>query len=167
MDDQSLPERTSDLAPLTVRSSRLMQGIIVYTSLSLIIFLSWLAQTSRNPAAGLSAAFGLAWAIVTAAIIKQPFMLVISADGLIIRMPFGEVFYAWASFESFAVRKADPVTTHIVFKLKPDVDRPWFFRHFRRGGFDGSLFPYFEIRNRDLLQILRKYQFQGRTRLIV
>jgi len=152
---------------IVVRPSKFAYRLVLIMSIFMIVFLFWLALSSASMVGLVPAGFAIVWCGVTAAIIKHPFGLTISEEGLTIRMPYGGSFIAWESFQQFKVRRADPWTTYIAYKLKAEVKVPWYYRRFGRGGFHGGLFPYFEIGNEELLQLLRKYQYKGRMRLIV
>lgn len=152
---------------IVVRPSKFIHRLVVIMSIFAIIFLFWLGLSSGTMAGLVPAGVAIVWCGVTAAIIKQPFQLIICVAGLTIKMPHGGSFIAWESFQQFAVRRADPWTTYIAYKLKPEVKTPWYYRRLGRGGWHGALFPYFEISNKELLQLLRKYQYKGHTRLIL
>ncbi len=140
---------------------------ILSLEIVLIVFMFWLALSSSSMVGLVPAGMAIIWCGVIAAIIKHPFELIIEDKGLFIRSPFEDSFYAWESFERFYLRRADPWTTYIAYKLKPGVMSPWYVRFLSRGRREGQLFPYFEIGNNNLLQLLRKYQYQGRSHLII
>lgn len=151
-----------------IQTSRRMRRFVIVMMLTIIVFLFWLGLSSaaRQPAAIIFAAATLA-AAGTTMLIKSPPALGIDDNGLTILTPLGNAYFSWDSFLSFAIRRADPWTTFIIFKLKPGIDRPWFLRVSAPRKFDGGLFPYMEIRNDELLRILKGHQYRGRTKLLI
>lgn len=124
----------------------------------MIIFLFWLSLSSISITGLLPAGVAIILCGVASVFIKQPFGLTVSDAGLAIRSPGKDSFVAWEDFQQFAIRRADPWTTYIVYKLKGEE---------KKSRFDGRLFPYFELDNEELLQLLRQYQYKGRTHLII
>lgn len=151
----------------TIRSSPRIHKVIVLTSLAIVIFLFWLALSTNSLVALVPAALAIMICGATAAIIKKPFTLIMTNSGLFIETPFGDSYYAWESVESFSIRRADPLTLHIVYKLRPAVKSSRLDRFFHPIGFDGSLFPYFEIDNDQLLALIRERHLRGRVRILV
>jgi len=153
---------------LTVQTSRRMRRFVIIMLVTMIVFLFWLGLSSgaRQPALVIFTVATLV-AAGTTVLIKSPPALDIDDNGLTIITPLGNAYFSWDSFLSFAIRRADPWTTFIIFKLKPGVDRPWFLRVSAPRKFDGGLFPYLEIRNDELLSILKGHQYKGQTKLLI
>ena len=152
---------------VVIRASRPIVFFIVALSMAMIVFMFWLGLSSSSMTGLVPSGMAIIWCGIVAAIIKQPFQLVIDDNGLFIRTPFEGSFFAWESFQQFYVKRADPWTTYVAYKLKPDVKSPWYYRLLSPGRREGRLFPYFELRNEELLLLLRKHQYKGRSHLIL
>jgi hypothetical protein len=151
---------------IVIRPKKFFNRLILGMLAIMIVFLFWLALSSISITALIPAGFAIILSGVAAALIKKPFLLVLNDDGLIIRTPWNESFIAWEDFQQFTIRHADPWTTYIDFKLKDETKESWLSR-MTGGSFRSSLFPYFELSNERLLQLLRKYQYKNRTHLII
>lgn len=150
------------LESLRIRPSRKVYGTIVTMFLVLTVVFFWLALSTIDLQSGLlPAVFGIAFGWMASVLIRRPFALELSADGLMVETPFGDSFFDWSGFESFAIKYADPITKHVVFKLKPGIDVPRLYRRLRMADREVGLFPYFEIRNKELLQIMRRYRYRA------
>jgi hypothetical protein len=146
---------------LRIRQARKFYGLIVTSFLVLTVFLFWLALSANNLVGLLPAAFAIVFAWMASILIRRPFALELSADGLLIETPFGDSFFDWSGFQGFAIKYADPFTKHIVFKLKPEVDVPRLYRVLRSADYDVGLFPYFDIGNDELLRLMRQYRYRS------
>lgn len=145
---------------LRIRPAKNIYGPIISLFIVLTVFLFWLALSANDLTAGfLPAVFATAFGSVASIMIRRPFILVLNAEGLLIKTPFGDSFYSWSGFEWFAIKYADPLTKYIVFKLKSDVDVPRSYKRFRMADHEVGIFPYFEIGNAELLQIMRRYRY--------
>ena len=152
---------------IVITASRSIIRFIVSLSIAMIVFMFWLGLSASSMTGLVPSGMAIIWCGIVAAIIKQPFQLVIDDKGLFIRTPFDGSFFAWESFERFYLRRADPWTTYVAYKLKPEAKSPWYYRLLSPGRREGKLFPYFELKNDELLQLLRKYQYKGRSHLIL
>ena len=147
---------------LRIRPAKKLYSAIVALFITLTIFLFWLALCATDLMSGLfPALFAIAFGWMASILIRRPFSLVLNTDGLLVETPFGDSFFDWSGFERFAIKYMDPFTKHIVFKLKPDVDVPRLYQIFRQPGCEIGLFPYFEIENTELLQIMRQYRYSS------
>lgn len=147
---------------LRIRPAKKIYGAIVALFLVLTVFLFWLALSANNLIIGLlPAIFATASGWTASNLIRRPYALVLNADGLLVETSFGDSFFDWSGFEGFAIKYADPLTKHIVFKLKPEVDVPRLFRILRPADHEVGLFPYFEIGNDELLRIMRQYRYSS------
>ncbi len=147
---------------LRIRPAKKLYDMIVTLFIVLTVFLFWLALSSTSLISGLfPALFATAFGWMASILIRRPYSLVLNTDGLLIETPFGDSFFDWFGFEWFAIKYVDPFTKHIVFKLKPDVDVPQLYQRFRSEDHEVGLFPYFEIGNNELLQIMRQYRYRS------
>lgn len=147
---------------LRIHPAKRIYTAIITLFLVVTVFLFWLGLSAVNLKSGLlPVLFAIAFGWMASILIRRPFSLVINPDGLLIETPFGDSFFGWFGFESFAIKYVDPITKHIVFKLKPEVEVPWVYRRFRRAEHEVGLFPYFEIGNTELLKILRQYRYSS------
>ena len=147
---------------LRIHPAKRIYSAIITLFLVVTVFLFWLGLSAVNLKTGLlPVLFAIAFGWMASIWIRRPFSLVITPDGLLIETPFGDSFFGWSGFESFAIKYVDPITKHIVFKLKPEVEVPWVYRRFRRAEHEVGLYPYFEIGNNELLKILRKYRYSS------
>ncbi len=147
---------------LRIRPAQNIYGVIVILLFVQTVFLFWLALSANNLIVGLPpAAFATVLGWSASILIRRPFILVLNEDGLLVETPFGDSFYNWSGFESFAIKYADPFTKYIVFRLKPDVDVPRSYQRLRLADHEVGLFPYFEIGNNELLRIMRQYRYRS------
>ena len=147
---------------LRIRPARNIHSAIVTFLLVLTVFLFWLALSTVSLITGLlPAIFATAFGWTASNLIRRPFALVLKAEGLQIETPFGDSFFDWSGFEGFAIKYADPLTKHIVFKLKPHVDVPPLRQRLRLADHEVGLFPYFEVGNNELLRIMRQYRYRS------
>ena len=139
-----------------------MHRLIVSVSLAAIVFLFWLALSAKDSTIALfPGVVAVVWSAVTAALIRRPFELRLGDSGLDIITPFGDAHFDWGDLDSFAVKRADPWTTFIAYKLKPGVKTSWLWRLSAPGGFDGGLYPYFELANSELIGRLKTHRYRS------
>lgn len=150
---------------LRIRQAKGINDIIISSFLVLAIFLFWLALSANNLVGLAPAAFGLGFVSLASVMIRRPFELVLSDEGLLMKTPFGDSFFNWSNFQGFSVKYADPFTKHVVIKLEPDVDLPKMYKVLRAADYGLGLYPFFEIKSDELIKVLRRYRYgQGSTR---